>query len=314
MYNKIKNLIEKYNRIIIHRHFNPDGDALGSQLGLKRIIELNFPEKEVYVVGDENVFQYLGRMDTIDDDVYAGALAIVLDVSVARLVSDDRYNLADHVLVIDHHLNASDIADTEYNDSSHIACAQIVADFAISNNYLLDEKAATPLFAGLTTDSGRFKYPMTNAKSFEIAAHLIRCGADIHFVYDNLYTEELNFKKLRGHFINNFKIFKSKVAFMKNDTDIKEKFNADTFTVSRAMVNQMADIKGIEAWANFTKDDEGNVIVELRSKKLSIVDVARKYGGGGHALACGCTIKSFEEADLVLADLYDVIERSNPNG
>lgn len=314
MYNVIKELIEKYSKIIVHRHYNPDGDALGSQLGMKRIIELNYPDKEVYAVGDENVFQYLGKMDTISDDKYEGALAIILDVSVERLVSDDRYKLADHVLVIDHHLNPSDIADTEFNDSSQIACAQIVADFAISNDMKLDELAATPLFAGITTDSGRFKYPLTDAKTFEIVAHLIKCGADMHFVYDKLYTEELNFKKLRGYFINNFNVFKEAVAFMKNDNDVKEAFNVNTFTVSRAMVNQMADIEGIQIWANFTRDDNEEILVELRSKRLSIVDVAKKYGGGGHALACGCTLKSFEEADLVLADLYEVIERSNTNG
>jgi len=314
MYKKILELIKEYDKIIIHRHYNPDGDALGSQLGLKRIIEVNFPMKTVKAVGDENVFQYLGRMDEIEDKLYEGALAIVVDVSVERLVSDKRFKLAEHVLVIDHHLNPSDIADTEHNDSSHIACAQIVADFAMEMNLTIDKIAATPLFAGLTTDSGRFKYPSTDAKSFEIAAHLLRQGADMQFIYDELYTEELNFKKLRGYFINNFKMYGDKIAYMKNDDEVKEMFNVNTFTVSRAMVNQMADIKGVDVWANFTKDEDGSVLVELRSKRISIVDIARKYNGGGHALACGCTLKTFEEADLVLKDLDDVIKENKTNG
>lgn len=311
MYKKIMDLIKKYETIIIHRHKNPDGDALGSQLGLKRLIELNFPNKIVYAVGDENTFDYLGKMDIIKNDVYKNALAIILDVSVSYLVSDNRYKLADHIIVIDHHLNPADIGDTVLINIKCIACAQIVCDIAITNNLLLDKKGATPLLTGLVTDSGRFLYPMTSAKTFKIAAYLIEKGADIQNVYNRLYTTSLDYKKLQGYFINNFKMTKNKVAYMKNDLSVKDKFNVSTFTVSRAMVNQMSGVEGVNIWANFTLDEQNVIQVELRSKILSIVEIARKYGGGGHALACGCTLKSFEEANLVLNDLDALLEKEN---
>lgn len=289
-------------------------DAYGSQLGLKRIIELNFPTKKVYAVGDENNFAFLGAMDLIDDSIYKNALVIVVDVAVSALVSDDRYKMAKHVLVIDHHLNDSDIADTEYINSSYIACAQIIADLAFTKNLKLDKDAATVLFGGLATDSGRFLYPNTTAKSFEIAAYLANKGADIQYIYDNLYVETLNFKKLKGYFINNFKTTKNNVAYMKNDISVKDEYGVSTFVVSRAMVNQMSGIKGIEIWANFTMDEYGKVQSELRSKKIPIVDIAKKYGGGGHSLACGCTLSSFEDAELVLADLDQLLEKEIQNG
>ncbi len=314
MYKKILKLIRDYDTIIIHRHMNPDMDAYGSQLGLKRIIELNFPTKKVFVVGDENNFSFLGSMDVIDNSIYSNALAIIVDVAVSALVSDDRYKLAKHVLVIDHHLNASDIADTEYINSDYIACAQIIADIALTENLVVDKDAATVLFGGLATDSGRFLYPNTTAKSFEIAAYLAKEGADIQYIYDNLYIETLNFKKLKGYFINNFKTTKNKVAYMQNDTSVKDEYGVTTFVVSRAMVNQMSGIKGIEIWANFTMDENGKVQSELRSKKIPIVDIAKKYGGGGHALACGCTLSSFEDAELVLADLDQLLEKEIQNG
>ncbi len=314
MYKKIIDLIKQYNTIIIHRHKNPDGDALGSQLGLKRLIELNYPKKLVYVVGDENTFIFLGKMDIINNDVYKGALVIIVDVSVARLVSDDRYKLADHVIIIDHHLNPADIGDTVYINSEHIACAEIICDIAIKYNYKMDKIGATPLLTGLVTDSGRFLYPHTNANSFRMAAYLMDCGADIQGVYDRLYTVKLNYTKLKGYFLNNFKLTRNNVAYMKNDLSIKEKFDVSTFTVSRAMVNQMSGMEGINIWANFTLDEENIIQVELRSKKISIVDVARKYGGGGHALACGCTVNSFEEADLILYDLDMLLEEEIQNG
>jgi phosphoesterase RecJ-like protein len=314
MYEKILKLIREYDTIIIHRHKNPDMDAYGSQLGLKRIIELNFPTKNVFVVGDENNFSFLGSMDVIEDNIYTNALVIVVDVAVSALVSDDRYKLAKHVLVIDHHLNESDIADTEYINSNHIACAQIIADIALTENLILDKESATALFGGLATDSGRFLYPNTDVKSFEIAAYLARNGADIQYIYDNLYIETLNFKKLKGYFINNFKTTKNKVAYMQNDLSVKDEYGVSTFVVSRAMVNQMSGIKGIEIWANFTMDEYGMVQSELRSKKIPIVEVARKYGGGGHSLACGCTLSSFKDAELVLADLDQLLEKEHQNG
>ncbi len=314
MYEKIIELIKKHNTIIIHRHKNPDGDALGSQLGLKRLIELNFPNKFVYAVGDENNYQFLGRMDIITDDVFNNALAFILDVSVSRLVSDDRYKLADHVVVIDHHLNPADVGDTVFINSDFIATAEIISDMAIKNNLNIDKLGATSLLSGLVTDSGRFLYPGVKANSFKIAAYLIEQGAQLQEIYEDLYTETVNTKKLKGYFINNFQTTKNNVAYMKNDLTVKDKYNVTTFTVSRAMVNQMAGIKGIDIWANFTLDEEGLIQAELRSKLLSIVHIAKKYGGGGHALACGCTISSFDEADKVLEDLDALLEKEKQNG
>lgn len=80
------------------------------------------------------------------------------------------------------------------------------------------------------------------------------------------------------------------------------------------MVNQMSGIENICIWANFTEDDEGKIQCELRSKSIPIVEVARKYGGGGHALACGCTVPSFEVADQILHDLDGLVEKSENNG
>lgn len=309
MYQPILQLIKKYDKIVIHRHKNPDGDAYGTQLGLKRIIEINFPEKEVYAVGDVNMFSFLGEMDDINDDVYKGALAIIVDVCVTYLISDERYKLADEVLVIDHHLNQPDFECISVIEPAHIACAELVAGVFYDEGYEFDSISAKNFLAGIVTDSGRFLYPKTSSRTLEIASFLMNEGADLIKVYDFLYTEELNFKKLKGYFINNFKITEKNVAYMKNDKTVKDEFDVTTFTVSRAMVNQMAGIKGIDIWANFTEDDNGSVWVELRSKEKSIVHIARKYGGGGHALACGCSLKSLDEVENVLRDLDGFLER-----
>jgi phosphoesterase RecJ-like protein len=309
----IKTLIEQYDTIIIHRHLNPDGDALGTQLGLKHTLKLNYPNKQIYAVGDENVFAYLGSMDTISNDVYTEALVIIVDVCVERLISDKRYKLAKEVIVLDHHLNTPDIDCKAHIDSSKIACAEMVVNILQAFGYQFDDQGATCFLAGVITDSGRFLYPSTSPDTFETTAFLLKKGAKLQWIYEKLYTEELNFKKLKGHFINNFSIYENHIAYMKNKKEISERFNVSTFTVSRAMVNQMSGIKGIDAWINFTESDEG-IMVEMRSKRVPIIDVAMQYGGGGHALACGCTLNSFKDIDYFLVDLHEHLVRSNKDG
>ncbi len=308
-YQTILDKISAYNTIIIHRHLNPDLDALGSQLGLKGMINTLHPKKNVYCVGDENDYRFIGSMDKIKDDVYHGALAIIVDVAVKDLVSDERYQLAKETLVIDHHMNDTDFADMIYTNSAHIATAQILTDICIEDNIAIDAKTATQLLSGVITDSGRFMYPATSAKTFQSAWFLMEHGADLQFIYDQLYIEDLEFKKLKGYFINNFETTENNVAYMKNDKELKTKYNVNTFTISRGMVNQMSGIKGIPMWANFTEEDNGTIVCELRSKSIPIVDIAKKYGGGGHNLACGCTVKSWEETDAILHDLDHLLEK-----
>ncbi len=308
MYKEILKKIGEYKKVVIHRHVNPDLDALGAQLGLKGIIENNFEGIEVKVVGDENTLNFIGKMDSVEDAFYEDALAIVVDVAVKALVSDERYTLTKEVMVIDHHQNDSDIADHFYRDASHIAVSQLLADMCMKENLKIDEDTATALLGGIITDSGRFLYPATSSLTFKVVSYLVDKGAKLQYLYDQLYTEDLSFKKLKGYFINNFRTTKNHVAYMKNAKTLKDEYNVSTFTISRGMVNQMSGIVGIPIWANFTEEDNGSILCELRSKRLPIVDIAKKYGGGGHALACGCTVHSWSETDAILKDLDALLE------
>jgi phosphoesterase RecJ-like protein len=313
MYDKILEIIQKYDKIVIHRHIQPDLDAYGSQLGLKQLILDNFGGKDVRVVGDRSVLDFLGSMDDVEDTFYNGALAIVTDVSGEDRVSDQRFKLANETMVIDHHRNDTDFADHFFRDFEQIATCQILTDMAMQKQLRVSPKAATYLFAGLVTDSGRFLYHQTNTLTFQSAAFLSEKGADVQWVYKNLYVEDLNFKKLKGHFINYFNTTKHNVAYMKNERSLKDKYDVTTFTVSRGMVNQMAHITGIPVWANFTEDDNGLIFCELRSSREPIDHIAKKYGGGGHALACGCTVRTWDETDMILSDLDIIAERIQSN-
>lgn len=309
MFQDILNQIKKYDRIIIHRHRNPDGDALGSQIGLKHILLANFPGKQVYTVGDNPghySFMEDSAMDEIPDESYSGALAVILDTSAKALVSDTRYTLAAATARIDHHIFCEKIADTEVTDTSFESCCGLIAQFAMECSLTVPPIAAKSLYTGMVTDSGRFRYDATTARTFRLASFLLEQPFDITDIYRNLYADDFKLKHLKAQFILKIRFTPKNVAYIYTDLEEFKALNVDTFTVSRGMVNTMADIRGVDIWANFTETDKG-VLCELRSSRCNINPIAVKYGGGGHAKASGATVKGREEAMAMLRDLDALI-------
>lgn len=305
MYNKIKELIEKYDRIIIHRHSNPDGDAIGSQVGLKHIIKTNYPEKEVYAVGDASKrygFIEDCATDTIPDEYYNGALAFVLDTSAISLISDERYKTADAIVKMDHHIFTEKYADLELIDTSFESCCGLIGMFAMEAGLKLNPTAAKALYTGMITDSGRFRYDSTSAQTFRVASFLMEQKFNTNDIYSNLYADELHFIQLRAKFVLKITLTDAPVSYIYTTLDEANSYGVDTFTISRGMVNTMGDIKGIDIWVNFTETENG-VLCELRSSKYNINPVAVKYGGGGHQKASGATVKDRAEAMAMLEDL-----------
>ena len=305
MFEKIIALIEKYDNIIIHRHQKPDGDALGSQLGLLGIIRDSYPEKQVYAVGDMTpryAFMAEREMDEIDDSTYEGALAIILDTSAKELISDSRYTSAAATARLDHHLFVEKIADEEVTDSSFESCCGLVAAMAMEAGLTVSAASAKALYTGMITDSGRFRYSSTTANTFRVAAFLIGKGFDTADIYRNLYSDELFFIQLRAKFVLRINVTPDRVGYIYTTKEEATEYGADSFTLSRGMVNVMSEVKGIDSWVNFTETESG-VLCEIRSSLYNINPIAVKYGGGGHQMASGATLKNREEAMSLLEDL-----------
>ncbi len=305
MIKKIYEKIKEFDTIIIHRHTRPDGDALGSQIGLKESIKETFPEKKVFTVGDENDrYRFIGEVDDVNDNIYEDALVIVLDTAETELISDARFNTGKFLIKMDHHLEVRGYGDLKLVDTSFESCAGLITYFIKSNNMKLNSIGARALYSGIVTDSGRFRYSSTSARTFEMASYLLGYNFDVDDVYQNLYIEDLTTVKLRAQMVSKFKITNHNVAYLVNTKEDVIASGLDVFSISRGMVNVMAGIKGINIWVNFTEDPTTEkVLVEIRSNGININKIAVKYGGGGHLNASGATIDSFEVADKLLKDL-----------
>ena len=310
MFEKILELIKKHEKIVIHRHKNPDGDALGSQIGLWHILRDSFPEKDVRMVGDmtPRYAFILGdiALDEITDDYYEGALAIVLDTSAKALISDERYQMAAATARFDHHIFCETIAEEEVTDTSFESCCGLITSFAMNTGLTVSKAAAKALYTGMITDSGRFRYDSTNAQTFRMASFLMEREFDTSDIYRALYSDDLVFIQLRARYTLKIRTTDQRVAFIYTDLAEAESYaklyGADNFTLSRGMVNVMSEIRGIDSWVNFTETDTG-VLCEIRSSRHNINPIAVKYGGGGHQKASGATLKDRDEAMRLLADL-----------
>ncbi len=305
MFQQALQLIKQYDTIIIHRHEKPDGDAIGSQVGLRNLILDNFPQKQVYIVGDSPKrygFVADSTPQTVSDDLYSTSLAIVLDTSAKTMISDSRYTTAATTLRFDHHLFVEKICDAEVIDTTCESCAGLIAKFAKNVGLNVTKRAAQALYTGMVTDSGRFRYDSTSACTMRLAADLLETGFDLNEVYTPLYADDFDMIKLRAQFVLAVNFTEHNVAYIYTTKQRVAELGVDTFTISRGMVGVMSDIRGVDTWVNFTETDEG-VGCELRSKKYNINPIAVKYGGGGHAKASGAMVADRETAMKMLADL-----------
>lgn len=310
MTKKLLQLIKKNQKILILRHKDPDLDAYGSQFGFYHALKAAFPKKTILAVGDTNTLNSFQPLDQVTREEYRDSLVIIFDTVSKQMLLGDDYVDSKTVVLIDHHLNEPDIRYDLYIKNSHASsCSEIVFGLLKDMKIAIPPISAKCLLMGIISDTGRFLFNNVNAETFAAAKGLVELGADIQAIYEIMYTEPLHMKQVKAAFSNSVSYTPHNVAFRKNTPDFMEKFNVDIHTVSRGLVNQMGGAKEVPIWANFTFDERiGKILCELRSRSISIVEIARKFGGGGHAQACGCTVDTWEDTDKILLELDKIAE------
>lgn len=300
--NQIIEEIENHDSIVIVRHVRPDGDCIGSSFGLREILKQTYPNKKIYSVGDGVVeyLKFLGEEDIIDDEVYKESLIIVVDTATSKRVASPNYTLGKKVIKIDHHIAVESYGDINYVREDYPACCQIIADIAFtSNKLIMNEKAAKCLYTGLVTDTGRFRFRSVNSKTFDIASNILKLNIDTENIYTNLNVKSAESYKLQGYMYQNFNLTENGVAYAFITKKTMKKFKASVEDASN-LVNCLDSIKGSLIWILFVQYDN-EIRVRIRSRYIPVVEIGEMFNGGGHANACGASVKNKKELKQLLS-------------
>ena len=300
--------IKEYDRIMIFRHIRNDGDCVGSTKGLKRIIQLTWPEKEVYII-DQDLAKYLEFMgpedEPVADELYADALGIVIDTASEARISNQKYTLCKELIKIDHHIPMENYGVLMWVEEERSSACELIVDFyaTFRDELKIDSEAATYLYTGMVTDSGRFKYDGVSGDTMRNAGILLDVGVNTQLLYARLYLEAYEYLKFKAHIYQRMQITENGVAYIFVDKAMQEEFGLSLEQAS-ACVGNLDSIRGCICWMVFieTGDDAGAIRVRLRSRFVHINPVAEKYHGGGHACASGATVYSREEMEALLRD------------
>lgn len=298
--------IEEYDKILIFRHTLPDGDAVGSTKGLREILRLSFPEKEVYLNNCDasDYLAFLGGEDEPQsDDFYADALGIVIDTATTKRISNPRFALCREIVKIDHHIPVESYGSTEWVEEERSSACEMIAQFyaTFASRLKLSREAATYLYTGMVTDSGRFRFREVSGETMRLAGLLLDQGIDADRIYAHLYMKDASSLQLQAWALSHVKFTKSGVAYLHVTRAVQEKFGL-TFESASAAVSYMDSIKDSLIWLAFIEAADGTTRVRLRSRFVTVSEFAECYGGGGHACAAGATVNDRKEMNRLIAD------------
>ena len=300
----ILNKIKEYNKIIIFRHFRPDGDAVGSTKGLQRILKLTYPEKTVLLVNNDyaDYLTFLGGEDgPISDEEYSDALGIVCDTATAKRISNQKFSLCREIVKIDHHIPVESYGNYEWVEEERSSCCEMIAHFydSFSDELKIDTEAATYIYAGMVTDSGRFRFRDVSSETMRLAGVMLKNNIDTDILFANLYLKDFEEFKFESHAHKKMQITKNGVAYLFVTKRMQKKLGI-TKEQASASVSFMDSIKGSLIWVAFIEGDN-EIRVRLRSRFVKISDLAEQYHGGGHACAAGATVYSKAEMKELIA-------------
>ncbi len=300
-------LLLEANTIALATHVSPDGDTLGSTLGLAMYLKRQ--GKEVTVYCDDILtrnFLWMPGIDMVirptEEHKLTVDLLVVVDASsydrIGKVPSVVTYG---KLLNIDHHISNDQFAEYLYLDAKSAAVGEIMVDLFTANDWLLTKDIATCFYTATATDSGWFRFSNVTPKTLNNAAILVAAGVDPSEISDALDVRERSSVELLGKVLPTLQFaFEDKVSYLSLVHEYYDKgVNTDSF------VNYPRSIEGVDVAVFFKAVEPAITRVSMRSKTVDVAAVAVHFGGGGHVRAAGCTIEQpLEEArQTLLAEL-----------
>ena len=303
---RILDKIKEYDRIILFRHKRPDGDAVGSTKGLREILRLTYPQKEILVINNDfsNYVSFLGGEDEPrPDEFYREALGIVIDTATTERISNPKFALCRELIKIDHHIDIKPYGTLSWVEEERSSACELIADFydTFREELKINATAATYVYAGMVTDSGRFRFRSVSGETLRLAGMLLDLGVDTDHLYAQLYMDEFNTLKFKAHVYKKMKISPNGVAYLYVSRAMQKKFGLTTEQAS-ASISYLDSIRGSLIWLAFIEGYDKTVRVRLRSRFVTVNALAERYRGGGHACASGATVYSRKEAKALIAE------------
>jgi bifunctional oligoribonuclease and PAP phosphatase NrnA len=308
---RIGRLVADVPKILVATHRNPDGDAIGSMLGLTRMLTLMGKEAHAYCPdGVPEVLRFLpGASDTTGDparlDEYN--LTVVVDTADTDLLPDGFPGAAQRgtLIVIDHHMRHGDLGDVVLRREAG-AVGEILFDLHRRLVWPMDAGVACCLYTSIVADTGSFRYASTTPSTHEAAAALIAEGARPWEVATALYESyPLRRQRLLGKVIETLDLSEdARFAQLYATPEMLTEIGANSEDLD-GMVNFGRSIDTVEVAALLRLEPSGDIKVSFRSKgRIDIGDLAETLGGGGHTNAAGCTLSglTIEEARHTISD------------
>lgn len=312
-FEKLNQIILTNSSFLLTTHVNPDADAIGSEIAFYKILKkLN---KQVFIVNHSSTPYNLQFLDSdnkimvFDSEKHKGLfekadVLVALDFNRSnRVVSMENYFKQSNKLkiCIDHHEDAENFVDHTFIDTSYAATAQIIFDFIKSTGIVkINYDVAEPIYAGIMTDTGSFRFERTTSKVHKIIAELIDIGINPELLYDKIYDQSKFSKiKLLGRALDSIKmVAENRLAYMvltqKDFTELNA-IESDT----ENFVNYNLSIENVELGILFIELKNG-FKVSFRSKgDIPVNKLAAEFGGGGHKNAAGARFFSNNMNELI---------------
>lgn len=297
----IINKIEEYDTIAIYRHVFPDPDSYSSQTALKSIIENTYPNKKVVLLGEHSKkLEYINTMDK-EIKLDKNCLAFILDVANKERVDNQTFNNCGYIIKIDHHKPFDEpFEDLTWVDTNYSSCSEMILDLylAYENKLKIDKEGRRALFTGIIGDTGRFLYVDNPTNLFEKLSK-ITFDLETKEIYANMYKREESELKFLGYIYSNYVTTENGVAYLKVKNEIAKKYGLQPINAAR-MVNALQDTEGINNWNFFVEKEDGSIFCEFRSNGPIVNNIASEFGGGGHMLAAGASLESWEKVDKII--------------
>ena len=315
VYRKIYRDIKKYQNIVIARHVGADPDALGSQFALKELILNKFPNKNVFAIGNPaSKFKFMGNLDKIDDEInFNDTLLIVLDTpDIKRIDGGIDINKFGRIIKIDHHPVVDKYADIELIDESSSSTCQLILEFIFANRIYFTDNIAKNIYMGIVSDTGRFMYNYTSQRTFELVNKMLKkTKLDFTNLYEKLYIRPLSEIRFQGYIYENMKVTENGTAYINLTEDLLKEYDVDSASAGN-IIGELKYVEEILIWVFFSEDKKNNLIrANIRSRGPAINGIASIYGGGGHKLASGARLVSWEQTKDLVNDLDELAKKNN---